>query len=439
MQKRILAAMLALVLLIPIGMALVVSKYFDLTLERERDRALSEETAIARAVYAETYGMNRDELFTFATSIAPRYDSISMHVTMLYYGQPMANNTISPAVESSLLLRTTGRATLLLSEEQRLYIMHQLNDAVSLLVSTNVSGIYELRNQMMLWTVLISCVGAATAIMFSVIVSSKLTKPIKKLVTVAKAMGQGDYDAVIPQNAQAEVGVLTESFVYMQKAIVQRETQLKEQDEQKQQFIDAMAHEMRTPLTTILSGARLLAQGNLPQEQQSDLSGMMAAEALRLSNMDERLMLMTKMSHDELQLTSFSAMQMIRDAISLWDDVRITGEDTTFIGERELLIELVRNLVTNAKRAGGTEPVCIFLKSDGFDVIDHGCGMTAEEATHIFDAFYRVDKSRARKAGGAGLGLTLCQKIAVLHNAELFVESTSGKGTTMTFRFVNKS
>lgn len=438
MQKRILAAMLALVLLIPAGMAMVVSRYFQLTLARERDRALNEEAAIARAVYAETNSMGRDELFTFATSIAPRYDNASLHVTMLYYGQPMANDTISQAVQASSLLQVSGRATLLLGDERRLYIMHQLNNEVSLLVASDVSGIYELRNTMVLWVVVLCGIGAAAALVFSVIVSSRLTKPMKKLVSAAEAMSQGDYDAAIPQSAKAEVGVLAESFEHMRDAIARREAQLVEQDEQKQQFIDAMAHEMRTPLTTVLSGARLLAQGNLPQEQQAELAEMMAAEALRLSNMDERLMLLTKMNHGELRMTDFSAMQMIQDAIGLWDDVQLSGTDTTFTGERELLIEVVRNLVTNAKRAGGTEPVCVSLLPDGFAVIDHGCGMTSEQAAHIFEPFYRVDKSRARKAGGAGLGLTLCHRIAELHHAALCVDSAPGEGTTMTFRFAGE-
>lgn len=232
--------------------------------------------------------------------------------------------------------------------------------------------------------------------------------------------------------------MLTETFVRMREAIARREAQLKEQDEQKQQFINAMAHEMRTPLTTVLSGARLLAQGHLSKEQQNDLADMMVNEVLRLSNMDERLMLLTRMSHGEPHMTDFSAGQMLREAIGLWDDVYLTGEDTTFTGERELLIELVRNLVANARQAGGTEPVCVFLQSDGFSVTDHGCGMTPEQARHIFEPFYRVDKSRARKAGGAGLGLALCQKIASLHHAELTVNSAPGKGTTMTFRCSRK-
>ena len=438
MQKRILAAMLVLVLLIPSGMAMVVSRYFQLTLERERSRALNEEAAIARAVYTETAGMDRDELFTFATSVAPRYDSASLHVTMLYYGQPMANDTIPNCVRLSKLLESSGRATLLPEGEQRLYVMHRISNELSLLVSSDVSGLYELRDQMAVWTVVLSGIGAAAAILFSVAVSSRLTKPMKKLVSAAEAIGQGDYAVLIPQDAKAETGVLAGAFAQMREAIARREAQLKEQDEQKQQFIDAMAHEMRTPLTTVLSGARLLAQGNLPQEQQAELAEMMAAEALRLSNMDERLMLLTKMNHGELRMTDFSAMQMIQDAIGLWDDVQLSGTDTTFTGERELLIEVVRNLVTNAKRAGGTEPVCVSLLPDGFAVIDHGCGMTSEQAAHIFEPFYRVDKSRARKAGGAGLGLTLCHRIAELHHAALCVDSAPGEGTTMTFRFAGE-
>ena len=96
-------------------------------------------------------------------------------------------------------------------------------------------------------------------------------------------------------------------------------------------------------------------------------------------------------------------------------------------------MELLRNLVVNAQRAGGTKRVCVRMQKNGFAVEDHGRGMTNEQIRHAFEPFYRADKSRARAAGGAGLGLTLCDRIAKLHGGTLRIDSTPGVGTTVTF------
>ena len=128
-------------------------------------------------------------------------------------------------------------------------------------------------------------------------------------------------------------------------------------------------------------------------------------------------------------------MEMAREALSVFEGVALSGEDAEFLGERELTIQLLRNLVVNAQRAGGNAPVQVTLRPDGFSVTDHGCGMTKEQAARAFEPFYKADKSRTRAAGGAGLGLTLCRKIAELHGGTLRIDSAPGEGTTVCYRF----
>lgn len=119
----------------------------------------------------------------------------------------------------------------------------------------------------------------------------------------------------------------------------------------------------------------------------------------------------------------------------MFDGVRLEGDDAVFVGERELTILLLRNLVVNAQRAGGKEAVCVTLHPDGFDVTDYGCGMTKEQIARAFEPFYKADKARTRRAGGAGLGLPLCRKIARLHHGKLHMESEIGRGTRVCYRF----
>lgn len=387
MRKRIAAAMTALALLLfPLGAMMIVSRSFDLTMEQERARALSEEAAIARAVALEIGAASATEhLFSVAQGVQARYGSDSLTVMLVYHGAPMAGRALPDGLEA--LLSTQGRATLLCKDTQTLYIAHRLNDALVLLLGSDVSAVYALRRELALWAGLLSLAGVALASLLSALVSGWLARPYKLLA------------------------------------------------QQRQELIDALAHEMRTPLTAILAGARLLERASLPEEKRTQLLSSMAREAQRLSDMDERLLQLTRMEHGDVQLEAFSSYRMAQEALSVFEDIALLGEDAVFMAERELTIQLLRNLVVNAQRAGGKTPVTVTLYPDGFSVSDTGCGMTREQADRAFELFYKADKARSRNAGGAGLGLALCKKIADLHHGTLAIDSEPGRGTTVVYHF----
>ena len=387
MRKRIAAAMTALALLLfPLGAMMIVSRSFDLTMEQERARALSEEAAIARAVALEIGAASATEhLFSVAQGVQARYGSDSLTVMLVYHGAPMAGRALPDGLEA--LLSTQGRATLLCKDTQTLYIAHRLNDVLVLLLGSDVSAVYALRRELALWAGLLSLAGVALASLLSALISGWLARPYKLLA------------------------------------------------QQRQELIDALAHEMRTPLTAILAGARLLERASLPEEKRTQLLSSMAREAQRLSDMDERLLQLTRMEHGDVQLEAFSSYRMAQEALSVFEDIALLGEDAVFMAERELTIQLLRNLVVNAQRAGGKTPVTVTLYPDGFSVSDTGCGMTREQADRAFELFYKADKARSRNAGGAGLGLALCKKIADLHRGTLAIDSEPGRGTTVVYHF----
>ena len=387
MRKRIAAAMTALVLLLfPLGAMLIVSRSFDLTMEQERARALSEEAAIARAVALEIGASDdTEQLFSVAQGVQARYGSDSLTVMLVYHGAPMAGRLLPEGLDA--LLSTQGRATLLCKDAQTLYIAHRLSDALVLLLGSDVSAVYALRRELALWAGLLSLAGVALASLLSALVSGWLARPYKLLA------------------------------------------------QQRQELIDALAHEMRTPLTAILAGARLLERASLPQEKRVQLLSSMVREAQRLSDMDERLLQLTRMEQGDIAMETFSSIDMAQEALVVFEGVTLLGEDAVFNAERELTIQLLRNLVVNAQRAGGETPVTVTLYPDGFSVADTGCGMTREQVERAFEPFYKADKARSRSAGGAGLGLALCKKIAQLHHGSLTIDSAPGRGTTVVYHF----
>lgn len=434
MRKRIALCMVALVLtLLGPGMALVVSRSFALTMERERARALGEEAAIARALTLETAEGNVGR--STASTLQTRYGSNELTIYLLQNGETITGEALPTVQKLPELLNTETRATLLDGVSERLLIAHALDGEITLLTALDVSPVYALRRELLRGAAALGLIGLALAGALAIWISGVLTRPLSQLADAAAKLADGDYAAPLPAAKNDEMNALIRAFSRMSAAIDERETALRTQAEERQALIDALAHEMRTPLTAILGGTRLLQQSRLSGSQQSELLDTMAREASRLSTMDERLLLLTRLDHEAPAFAPFDSRAMAREALSVFDGVRLEGDGAVFVGERELTILLLRNLVVNAQRAGGKEAVRVTLHPDGFDVTDYGCGMTKEQIARAFEPFYKADKARTRSAGGAGLGLPLCRKIARLHHGKLHMESEIGRGTRVCYRF----
>ena len=434
MRKRIALCMVALVLtLLGPGMALVVTRSFALTMERERARALGEEAAIARALTLETAEGNVGR--STASTLQTRYGSNELTIYLLQNGETITGEALPTVQKLPELLNTETRATLLDGVSERLLIAHALDGEITLLTALDVSPVYALRRELLRGAAALGLIGLALAGALAIWISGVLTRPLSQLADAAAKLADGDYAAPLPAAKNDEMNALIRAFSRMSAAIDERETALRTQAEERQALIDALAHEMRTPLTAILGGARLLQQSRLSGSQQSELLDTMAREASRLSTMDERLLLLTRLDHEAPAFAPFDSQAMAREALSVFDGVRLEGDGAVFVGERELTILLLRNLVVNAQRAGGKEAVRVTMHPDGFDVTDYGCGMTKEQIARAFEPFYKADKARTRSAGGAGLGLPLCRKIARLHHGKLHIESEIGRGTRVCYRF----
>ena len=389
MRRRIIVPVILLALLLfPLGAQMIVSRCFDLAMEQERSRALSEEAAIARAVALEIGSDaaqgQRERLISVAQHVQSRYGSPSLSVMLVYYGEAMGGRTLPSGLEQ--LLATKGRATLL--SDQQLYIAHSIGEGVTLLLISDVAAVYALRRELSVWAGMLSAAGVILSALLAAAIADWMARPFRRLA------------------------------------------------QQRQEFIDALAHEMRTPLTAILGAGSLLQRARMPQEKQMELLSTIVDEARRLSDMDGRLLQLTRLEHEAPEFTRFSSMEMAKEALAVFEGVELGGEDAQFFAERELIVQMLRNLVVNAQRAGGEAPVRVTMEEDGFSVEDSGCGMTREQIAQAFDPFYKADKARTRKAGGAGLGLTLCMKIARLHGGRIEIDSEPGKGTRVVYRMV---
>jgi signal transduction histidine kinase len=222
---------------------------------------------------------------------------------------------------------------------------------------------------------------------------------------------------------------------------------LEQSFEQLRRFTSDASHELRTPLTSIRSVGEVALQKNGSREEYRDTIGSMLEEVNRLTDLVDSLLTISRADSGRIQLhsTVFSALALAREAAGLFDvlieekrqQIRVEGpEDVSVTGDRVFLRQALVNIIHNAVKyspVGGAITVSVHKQlADGIrvEVADSGPGISAEHSLKIFDRFYRVEESRSREIGGAGLGLSIAQWAVKVHGGNITLLPTRGAGCT---------
>lgn len=279
------------------------------------------------------------------------------------------------------------------------------------------------------------------------LISSWLTRPIRLLTRATKRMASGEYEYRARKVSADELGQLTEDFNKMANALEENIKMLEEEIQAREDFVGAFAHELKTPLTSIIGYADMLRSRKLGEKQLFDSANYIYTEGKRLEAMSFRLLDIIVTKRDSITFQMVSAESLFTYLYNMYamnKSMKFYFKyDMGLIRtEANLLKSVLMNLLDNACKAsepGGLIEVYGCLLEDGyrFEVRDHGMGIPKEEQKKITKAFYMVDKSRSRSKNGAGLGLALCSEILLLHGSRLEIESQPGAGTSMSFVLPN--
>ncbi|MEW9700400.1 sensor histidine kinase [Paenibacillus sp. SI8] len=284
-----------------------------------------------------------------------------------------------------------------------------------------------------LFTVLIS-------ILFFLISTRYLVKPITRLSDATKQIAQGNYNLRLPTNRRDEIGQLAGHFMIMSR-------ELERVDQSRQQFVSNVSHEIQSPLTSIQGFAKVLAERDLPQEDREHYAFIIEEESRHLSLLSKQLLLLSSLEQGQEALTknTFSLRSQIRQAVQVlqWQLeekellLKISVPDSIQIhGDEVLLMQVWMNLLSNAVNhiPNGRTIDIRAEKTSSHSLIsirDTGNGIAPEHVPFIFDRFYRVDAARERSSGRTGLGLAIVRKIVQIHGGHIEVAS-SNNGTLFT-------
>lgn len=380
-----------------------------------------------------------------------------------------------------------------------------------LLISRNIQDIYDTRTDTIRQYRVMLLVLLAVAAVCAWVLARYLTRPIRKLGWVTKRIAAGDLTRRSDYHRPDEVGELAESFNLMADRLVEQMREKELEAKRQEDFTAAFAHELKTPLTSIIGYAQMLDTMELGPEDHRMASHYIFAQGKRLEQLSHKLLELVSMEKQDFAVKPIKAMTLGENLWTtmrpIWDKRQVNGsirmEQATLWGDSDLLLSLLYNLLDNATKAVGEkgqislegrcirerkrgtaqmdfddaewdgdrmQPERAFPNTNDFDeeeffsdshrkgktvrraqtgrddksgrqrkwygirIRDNGRGIPQEEIDRITEPFYMVDKSRSRKEGGAGLGMSLCQRILQLHGGSWKMKSTLGEGTEILIR-----
>ncbi|SHH26410.1 sensor histidine kinase [Clostridium grantii] len=294
----------------------------------------------------------------------------------------------------------------------------------------------------------VGLVGLVIIMIVTSMLSKILLKPITKLSQTVKQISSGNYEQRVNVKSTDEIGEMAVEFNKMADTIQYQIMKLELESENKQIFIDDLTHEIRTPLTSIIGYADILRKMEYNKEKFDKSLGYIYSEGTRMLKLSKVLMKLILVREEELTLTEVNTkdlMGQVKEVLLIKATkknitIEILPSNIKVEGDEELLFRLFTNLLDNAIKAsfvdGKVEIGTEFIEGKkAIYVKDFGVGMESEQIKRIIEPFYRVDKSRSRKEGGAGLGLTICNEIVKKHSAQMQISSEIDKGTKICIIF----
>ncbi len=308
-------------------------------------------------------------------------------------------------------------------------------------LSTSLEDVYQTLADIRIFLFLATILAMAVVGGGSVLLARRFTTPLQELTAAARRMSEGKLDQHIEFQPNDEIGRLAEQFNIMAKRLDYYTSNLKK-------FAADVAHEVRTPLTTMSLLTKSLKDHDMDQKQQKEFIDDLDKELDRLVELVNDLLELSKLEKEEVEYEKVAVNNLLQDIISE-NRMRFSRAGLELSGnipEHDLVVQAVplqlrqvmSNLLDNAfnyTSSGGTVTVSLYQEDSEVitAVCDDGEGIPEEDQAFIFERFFRVERARSREGGGTGLGLSIVSEIITQHNGRVWVESEEGKGSCFYF------
>lgn len=441
-----------------VGGFLLIDGQFRTSLEKEVETLYEENDMLRYALSREVEGQiltERETLYDLAAgvSLTTGGRTVAFRLSDDTGVELGGNHSLPPELDAYPLisdLLENQRGWMLRRVAEGAYILHGasamtlMDEAIFLENCRDVNVLFTQRSaqyrsffQVML--ALIAGVGA-----LSLVVSHLILRPLNRVSDAVRRMAEGELGQRVPVTSGGELGQLSAAFNAMAVQMEEQMEELANAAQREKDFTGSFAHEIKTPLTSIIGYADLLRSRPMTPEQVRDSAGYIFQEGRRLESLSGKLMELIVLDRQDFPRRPVSMRSFLEQAGNIMRPVleqagirlNVDAEEAPAYVEPDLMKTVCLNLLDNARKAmekGGSISLIGQAEGNGYliQVADTGKGISAEDLGRITEPFYMVDKSRARAQGGAGLGLALCQRIVELHGGTLEFESVLGQGTTV--------
>lgn len=454
--KVFLSTLIIMVLTFSVGGYVLISSLFHAALDREIDAARDEnrmlrfsfETAAA-TIPGSGSSLPAEAIRGIVQSIESTNSGLAIRVSDQDYVPLYESGRWD---DTSALLNRTAADTwgYIVTEQGGRYFMHTAcmaaagDEAVYLESARDITSLFEERAaQYGMYQKLMGILVVLNGVLIY-LVSMWIARPIQRLSRATRKIAAGNYGDRVAIRSRDEIGTLAADFNSMAASLEKKIYDLEDAARRQEDFMGSFAHELKTPLTSIIGYADLLRSKKTTEEVNLIAANYIFQEGKRLESLSLKLLDLIVAKKQDFEMREIDATQLLsdikgmmlpvlnREHIALEMDV----EPGPVRVEPDLFKTLVLNLLDNARKAirgGGMIRVIGRRTAGGYGIAvrDTGKGIPPEELGRITEAFYMVDKSRARAEGGAGLGLAICDEIVRLHGGKMGFESEPGVGTTV--------
>lgn len=458
--KLIITISLLIAISFSVGGTILISSSFQASLEAETEAALNSFQTVLNTLYllnSMSEQVNFDSLQEALTGMSEqrigRWQALVLksedHIIYQNRGELLSGHVLPALSESQCsYIRVSdqyGHGVVALSViaagEQKLVLQGRFD----------ISQLYTARESQQRLFLTAYVIVVLMGILISTILSFALTRHLHRLTTVVRKIAGGDLSTRSGIVSHDEFGQLSRDFDSMADKLQENISRLESDMQRQESFMGAFAHELKTPMTSIIGFADLLRQDSLDENTRMMAADYIYSEGRRLEKLSFKLLDLILLKKDSLSMRRVwlpKYLSEIEKALSpnlKKKEIRLyfRADSQRAVLEPDLVKSLLYNLIDNASKAmdnGGVIAVKATAIPGGcqFTVVDTGRGMEEQELTRITEAFYRVDKSRSRQQGGAGLGLALCKQIVELHNGSIRFDSKPGTGTQVVVTLYGK-
>lgn len=292
-------------------------------------------------------------------------------------------------------------------------------------------------------TLVITLILEFAVIIFSLFFSRAFTARLRKIMTSMRIIREGEYSHKVKMGGNDELTVLGDEF----NDLVER---LQTSEQKRQNFVSDASHELKTPLASIKLLSDSILHNEMDIQTIKEFVQDIGNEAERLNKMSQKLLSLSRIegqqdSDCEIVYIAPTVERVIRMLSMIAEECDVSihtdlKDDCTILIIEDDLYQILFNLIENGikyNRPGGHLYITLTKSEDNalVQIRDTGVGISEDALTHIFERFYRVDKARSRKSGGAGLGLSIVRNMVERNQGTISVESKVDIGTSFTVSF----